>query len=409
MVMANISCHSPSNENAPVKVDTSPAKGTFAYDREFLSRHDSLIMLQSEDGRAKILVSPKYQAKVFTSTAAGDSGRSLGWVNYKAFDGPANAHMNAYGGENRIWLGPEGGKFSLFFSPGSKMEFSNWRTPGPIDTEPWKVTSGDRASVNLEKDMQLTNYAGTTLKLQIQRNIELLNGEQLAGSLGLRLTDQVSAVGYETINTVINKGLFAWTEVTGAPCLWMLDMFNPSPETVIVVPFKGNTGEPFEKIATSDYFGQIPPERLVHKDSVLFLKADGTSRGKLGVRSAMARPVAGSYDPKNKILTIIIFEVDAGAKYLNQEWNTVKPPFLGDAVNAYNDGPLADGTQMGPFYELESVSPAAFLKPGESLTHKHSVFHFSGDESALDPIARKLLGSSLAEIKGFRRHGREHI
>ena len=23
--------------------------------------------------------------------------------------------MNAYGGENRLWLGPEGGKYSLFF------------------------------------------------------------------------------------------------------------------------------------------------------------------------------------------------------------------------------------------------------------------------------------------------------
>ena len=53
--------------------------------------------------------------------------------------------------------------------------------------------------------------------------------------------------------------------------------------------------------------------------------------------------------------------------YLNQEWNIIKPPFSGDAVNAYNDGPLADGSQMGPFYEIETVSPAAFLKPGESI------------------------------------------
>jgi hypothetical protein len=69
-------------------------------------------------------------------------------------------------------------------------------------------------------------------------------------------------------------------------------------------------------------------------------------------------------------------------------------------VNAYNDGPLADGSQMGPFYEIESVSPAAFLKPNESLTHKHSVYHFTGNEQALDAIAQKLLGTSINEVKG---------
>ena len=95
----------------------------------------------------------------------------------------------------------------------------------------------------------------------------------------------------------------------------------------------------------------------------------------------------------------MVFDLDTSSRYLNQEWNTLKPSFSGDAVNAYNDGPLADGTQMGPFYEIESVSPAAFLKPGESLSHRHAVFHFTGDEKGLDPIAKKLLGVSLAEIQ----------
>ena len=91
--------------------------------------------------------------------------------------------------------------------------------------------------------------------------------------------------------------------------------------------------------------------------------------------------------------------MDSSAKYLNQEWNTTKPTFSGDAVNAYNDGPLADGSQMGPFYEIESVSPAAFLKPGQSLSHKHIVFHFTGNEKELNEIAQKLLGVSLEEIQ----------
>jgi hypothetical protein len=91
--------------------------------------------------------------------------------------------------------------------------------------------------------------------------------------------------------------------------------------------------------------------------------------------------------------------VDSSGKYLNQEWKTTKPAFSGDAVNAYNDGPLADGSQMGPFYELESVSPAAFLTPGQSLSHRHLVFHFTGDENSLDKVARQWLGVGLDKVK----------
>ena len=130
-----------------------------------------------------------------------------------------------------------------------------------------------------------------------------------------------------------------------------------------------------------------------------FLKRMERAEGKLGIVANKARNMAGSYDGENKVLTIILYEVDAKARYLNQEWNITKPPFAGDAVNAYNDGPLSNGTQMGPFYEIESVSPAAFLKPKESLTHRHAVFHFTGSESALNQTAIKLLGTSLAQVQ----------
>ena len=388
------SCQGPAGNETPA--NSAPEKGSFGYDRQFLSKYDSIQLLQH--GPAQIIVSPKYQAKVFTSTAVGDSGRSFGWVNYKAFDGAPNAHMNAYGGENRFWLGPEGGKYSLFFPPASKMEFANWKTPAAFDTEAWEVLSRSSDSIVLQKDMHLLNYAGTQFKLQARRSIRVLDAKEAGDVLGISQNTPLAVVGYTTQNTIANTGDTAWTTTTGAPCIWMLDMFNPSPESVIIVPYDSTPGQNFRQVVTSDYFGAIPEDRLKHKDSVLFLKADGKSRGKLGVRSTNARPAAGSYDYKNHVLTITVFDIDHNAKYLNQEWNTTKPPFLGDAVNAYNDGPLADGSQMGPFFELESVSPAAFLKPGESLTHRHSVFHISGDPQALEVIAQKLLGVSLASV-----------
>ena len=209
----------------------------------------------------------------------------------------------------------------------------------------------------------------------------------------------VNAVGYETENILTNTGSQEWTAATGMPCIWILDMFKPSPATVIIVPFLRSAGKDFSLTATTNYFGEIPEDRLKHNDSLLFFKADGKNRGKLGIVPKRALPVAGSYDGENKVLTIIQFDLDSHGRYLNQEWNLKKPPFSGDAVNAYNDGPLADGTQMGPFYEIESVSPAAFLKPGQTLIHHHRVFHFSGSEKDLNQIGMKLLGISPGEVQ----------
>ena len=401
MIMVLSSCNnSDQKKTSDNNVTDSLKQGSFAYDLHFLKQHDdSVVVLSDDSGKAQVIVSPKYQAKVFTSTADGNSGQSFGWVNYKAFSGTVDAHMNAYGGENRFWLGPEGGKFSLFFKPDSQMVFTNWKTPAPFDSEPWKVVNENDHSVTMQKNMQLTNYKGTNLNILVERSVKILSNAEIAQRLGLSLDTSVKSVAYQTDNVITNDGKSAWTEATGMPCIWMLDMFNPSPATVIVVPYKNLSGEPFNKIVTSDYFGQIPPDRLKHNDDMLFLKADGKSRGKLGVVPGYAKPFAGSYDPQHKVLTIIMFDLDSSAKYLNQEWNTTKPSFSGDAVNSYNDGPLADGTQMGPFYEMESVSPAAFLKPGESLSHKHAVFHFTGDEKGLDAIAQKLLGVSLEDIQ----------
>src|SRR6478752_624095 len=130
-------------------------EGEFGYDLQFLKKQDSaLIVLTS--GNSGVIISPKYQAKVFTSTANGDKGLSFGWINYKAF-GKEDAHMNAYGGENRLWLGPEGGKFSLFFKPGTKMIFHNWKTPAPFDKEAWNMNGMDSQSVTMSKTMDLLN------------------------------------------------------------------------------------------------------------------------------------------------------------------------------------------------------------------------------------------------------------
>jgi hypothetical protein len=80
-------------------------------------------------------------------------------------------------------------------------------------------------------------------------------------------------------------------------------------------------------------------------------------------------------------------------------WELQKNPYGGDAANSYNDGPLPTGDQMGPFYELESSSPAAALKPGQTLRHVHRTLHLQGPIQQLDIIARRKLGASIQQIE----------
>jgi hypothetical protein len=131
----------------------------------------------------------------------------------------------------------------------------------------------------------------------------------------------------------------------------------------------------------------------------LLLRCDGKHRSKLGLSPAIAKPVAGSFDFKKNILTVILFSVDTKGDYVNSKWELQKEPYKGDVVNAYNDGPLQDGTQLGPFYELESSSSALPLKPNETLQYKQVTCHFEGNYSGLQQLAQQLLGVDLDSIK----------
>ncbi|MFA5814554.1 MAG: DUF6786 family protein [Bacteroidales bacterium] len=376
-------------------------KGTFGYDFQFLKSKDSVIVLANGD--AQVIVSPRYQGKVFTSTAMGLSGTSFGWINYKALSTDSLApHINAYGGEDRMWLGPEGGQFSIFFKPGTKMLFENWQTPPGLDHEPWILVSHDGAKVSMKKELHLENYSGTRIDATLGREVKLLSASDLSQMLGITSDSGLQWVGFESGNKITNTGTEPWTQKTGTVCIWMLAMLNPSDRGTVVIPYVQGEEKNLGKIATTNYFGEIPADRIKTEKGILYFKVDGKHRSKLGLSEKRATSLAGSYDAINNVLTILQFSKPATSSgYINSLWEIQKEPFNGDVLNSYNDGPLADGTQMGPFYELESSSPAAFLAPGESLTHTQRIFHFIGNEEQLSAVSQKVLGVSIEQIKSI--------
>ena len=107
-----------------------------------LKRSTEVVILSDPGGNAQIAVCPELQGRVMTSTLDGAAGPSFGWINYDLIaSGRLQAHINAYGGEDRLWLGPEGGQFSIFFAKGAPFELEHWFTPAPIDSVAYPVVS----------------------------------------------------------------------------------------------------------------------------------------------------------------------------------------------------------------------------------------------------------------------------
>lgn len=387
-------------QNALTQENTSAP--TFGDDLAFLQKHTKVVVLSDKTGAQQVAVVPAYQGRIMTSTADGANGLSFGWVNRELIAaGKIQPHINVFGGEDRFWIGPEGGQFSVFFAPDVKFDLEHWFTPAAIDTEPFDLVSQSLERVHFRRHMQLTNYSGTVFDLEVTREIHLLAPTEAWKHLGMPPNARVKMVGVESVNSIKNTGEQTWDRKTGLLSIWILGMFNASPATTVVIPFKTGPEEKLGPIVNDTYFGKVPAERLVIKDGVMFFSADANYRSKIGIPPRRSKPLLGSYDAVNHVLTLAQFTLPEGATdYVNSMWQLQDQPFGGDVVNSYNDGPPAAGAkQMGNFYELESSSPALALAPKQSATHVHRTIHLQGAESDLDAIARATLGVGVEKIK----------
>ena len=379
--------------------------GSFGDDLVFLQKHTPVVVLEA--GQAQVIVAPGYQGRVLTSTSGGAAGPSFGWINRDAIAAKKREpHMNVFGGEDRFWLGPEGGQYGLYFAPGAAFDFDHWQVPEAIDWGAWDAVERAADHVAFRKDLTVTNHSGTAFSIRVDRTVRLSSAEAVRALLGAEVPQGASAVGYESSNTVTNTGAQPWTKDKGLVSIWILSMYRPSPDTTIVLPFRPGPERALGPIVNDAYFGKVPAKRLVVRDAVLFFRGDGQERGKIGIPRKRALPIAGSWDAGRGVLTLVEYTLpdDPGPGYVNSMWEKQKAPYGGDVVNSYNDGPPAPGKPpLGPFYEIETSSPAAALAPKQSLTHVHRTLHVQGSKASLDAIAKAKLGVSLDDVEAAFR------
>ena len=367
----------------------NPEGAAFDADRAFLRSHDSALVTLAS-GRAALVASAKYQGKVFTSTATGEE--SFGYLDYDALEAVApDPHINGYGGENRLWIGPEGGPLSVFFAADVPFTPDDWYVPAAIDREPWDLVSADSASVVFAKAGQAQSRRGTRFDFRLDREVRLLPAGDIAAGFGVSLPTGVQAVAYRTDNALTNTGTAAWTRETGTLCLWALDMLPASDSAVVIYPLAAGT----TLADVRPYFGEMDARHRQVRGGTLLFRGDGSFRSKVGLSPKHATGRGGSLDLAAGTLTVIDYDLDREGAYLGMEWEELSDPYAGDAATTYNDpGPAT-------FYELESIGEAAFLAPGQRAAHRHDVYHFTGPRAQLLALAEELLGVSEAEVLAF--------
>jgi hypothetical protein len=376
--------------------------------REFLAKHTELVELTNAEG-ARVAICPEWQGRVMTSTCGGMEGLSFGFVNDEFITAAKpNLHFNNYGAEERLWLSPEGGQFSLWFAPGKPQNLDNWFTPPAFNEGAWKVVSSSNEPFRMATTMNLQNTSGTQFHLDVSRGVRLLGKSDLKQILGESAAKKVFAAGvksvaYETDNRLTNRGA-AMTREKGLVSIWILGMMNCGPQTVVIAPYKPGSEAELGPVVKSDYFGAVPAERLRTIPEAVLLRADGKYRSKIGISQRRARNVLGSIDFQNNVLTLVQFSMPADPTlelYMNNQWGGPSAePYKGDVANSYNDGPPAPGKKgLGPFYEIESLSPAKPLETGASLAHQHRTIHIQADPATLADLAKEVLGVELEKVK----------
>ena len=372
----------------------------FGNDLEFLSLYTSVVYLSDAEKLSGLIVCPDLQGRIITSAAEGLKGQSFGWINYELIGSQKILpRANFFGGEDRFWLGPEGGQFSVFFEQGVPFDLDHVHTPAPVDSESFDIESRGDDQVHLTKKMILTNYSGTTFNLKVDRVIRLLSKETAFDYLNIQPSAGIKMVAFQSENTITNIGLKDWEKASGLLSIWILGMFKASDATTVIIPLKET--DDVGNYVNDTYFGKVPKDRLVLKKNTLFFKGDAQLRSKIGVSLKGVKPILGSYDATNEVLTLVQFTLHEEAQdYVNSMWEIQINPYNGDVINSYNDGPSEQGgKQLGKFYELETSSHAAALKPDESILHIHRTFHIYGTKEELDKISLKTLGVSLEVIK----------
>lgn len=297
-------------------------------------------------------------------------------------------------GQERLWLAPEWGPFSLFHAAGAAQNRGTYRPPDALGNG-YEVTWKKPDRVTVARAMRLENAAGHRLDMAVERTFRPLTLEDVELALNVGLPGKVDFAGFATENRLRNTGDTAWTQATGTAALWPISSFPATEETVVIAPYdpRGTGSEVY-----GGYLGEPGGDRLVvdGEHGVILFRADGASLGKIGLNASRAKEVIGAIDFQRRLLMIVHYDQMAKSRSINMRPTQAEgEAFEGDVVLAYNHSGV-DGER---YFNLETVGPALLLQPDQSVAHHQRTLVFRGDMETLSTVSEKVLGVGLADVR----------
>ncbi len=430
---------------------------------QFLESKTKVLELTNEFG-ARIAICPAWNGRVMTSTCGGIEGDSYGLIDVHSIETDTNQHSlrHCFGGEDQFTLSPNGGPFSLYYdtkgsegNPASALADyqESIQVPTGFVEGPFEVDFGTSSqSVRMRRTITATNISGARFDLDVVRSVRLLNEAGLQGILPDAAIvpleqPEVSFVAYESSNTIFNRGA-ALSKNSGLVSIRVRGMFNATPYSVMLLPFRPGNEDELGPPIQSEFFGVSSRKRLHILNNAAVLRADGLLRGQIGVSRRRAIPHCAAIDFRTGVLTILAFNMpdnpvehdylsndyfEPGADFPQSDFlstreyyfkNSVKPtgraenetvcanelfsvpptttaeiakehlaetPFSGEVVRAYNHGSLQGESKRSlPFFELDTYSPAKEMQKGESITHNQYTIHIFADSKTLEYLLRTI-------------------
>jgi hypothetical protein len=373
--------------------------------------HESYVLHAPNNDRV-VLVTPGLVGRVMSTGFDGVDGTTDSWINEAQLrkgatkSGPGG-NWAAFGGEERIWYAPEGGR-SAFYFEGTEQRIGTYIVPEPLNSAKFQVTalSPDARSIEFMAPIHLKNIRGHEFDLEVTRRIEALDSCPFALGFG----DDVEVTGFESKTWTRNIGPKAITKKTGPISTWTLGMFPSYPNSVVMVPFHRGPDSELGPPINTEYFkvDMIPTDKVLAdapyenyyavKDGVALVKANGNvmTKVEVGPRRSLGR--MASVDLKTMDINIVEFRQYPEMEYGGSFWLPYDgDDYDGSAVSIFT---LTKDLAQ-PFYELECISPSLFLEPGEQYCHVSRTYRLRGDKKAMKEILEKYFNADMDTLREF--------
>lgn len=361
----------------------------------------------------RIAVCPEWNGRVMTSTWDGLDGDSAGLIRVREIErGPLRDACLAIGGEDQFGLSPTYGSFGVRVFPEDDFPeglYGYREGPFEVDSIPTDPI------LRMRRSIQFVNRQRHQFELNILRSVRLLSLQDIQHSWGGPLYDvldqnDVSYVGFETSNTVINLGLPLHPK-TGLFSIQTRSMFNASSHVVVFVPFRVLTTQETNvpELELEFYYGKAAPHGVFRRDARnILLRADGKRRCAVSVPKKQVCPYLGAVDYHNGTLLLVRFsvaELPENHDYLSDfpSRTTVRDGVLlpGGVLQVYNGDTeeMATGREEElPCFTADTFSPAVGLSHSEAMIHRQSILHISADKRTLAYLIHRLFGVKYDQV-----------